>query len=281
MRTSRSLLMLFVAIISALLAVVMAVRWLNKQAGDVEAVVVASSNISMGQKLTENDLSVINWPAGKVPEGAFHDAKLLVGRTLKSSLVASEPVLNAKLAPEGVNGGLSAVIPEGKRAITVKVNEVIGVAGFALPGNFVDIIVNTKQGAYGDMRDAKSISKTVLEHIMVLAVGEEIDRDATKPKNVNVVTLEVNPEQAEKIDLARSVGELSLVLRNQSDSASGATQGVTLDQLLNVPTAQSFPEPIVQRADALPPVKYLPKVKPKAKSCTRVIVGTKDTQECF
>ena len=133
------------------------------------------------------------------------------------ALQRGEPLIESRLAPIGTKGGLSAVVPEGKRAITVRVNDVIGVAGFALPGNFVDVMVNTQEdgGRRGD-RD-RSISKIVLERILVLAVAQEADRDSTKPKVVNAVTLEVSPTQAEMLDLARSVGTLSLVLRNQTD----------------------------------------------------------------
>lgn len=284
MGNSRSFLMLVVAAIAAMFAVVVAVKWLNKQAGQVEQVVVAARNISFGQKISEGDLTLIKWPAGKVPNDTFHDLKPLIGRTIKSALVINEPVLGSKLAPEGVNGGLSAVIPEGKRAITVKVNEVIGVAGFALPGNFVDIIVNTKkEDGSGDLRNAKSISKTMLEHIMVLAVGEEVDRDDTKPKKVNVVTLEVSPEQAEMIDLARSVGELSLVLRNQADGAASATSGVTLTQLLQLPEEAPVIEHVVVTSLPAPksPAVTVAPVPAKKQFCTKVLNGLNEAQECF
>jgi pilus assembly protein CpaB len=136
------------------------------------------------------------------------------------------------LAPLGTKGGLSAVIKEGKRAITVRVNDVVGVAGFALPGNYVDIVVNTQDDASKVAGKEKTISKIVLEHILVLAIAQEVGRDETKPKVVNAVTLEVTPAEAEKIDLARSVGTLSLVLRNQIDDESVETEGITKSDLL-------------------------------------------------
>ena len=120
------------------------------------------------------------------------------------------------------------MIAEGKRAITVRVNDVVGVAGFALPGNKVDILVNTK-----DESD-KPISKIVLEQILVLAVDQGLGRDETKAKVVTAVTLEVTPEQAEKLDLARSIGTLSLVLRNQIDKSLGTTDGVRTRDLLKL-----------------------------------------------
>ena len=130
-------------------------------------------------------------------------------------------MLESRLAPEGAKAGLSAIVAKGKRAITVKVNEVVGVAGFALPGNYVDVMVNTQEeGAKATDKDT-SLSKIVLERILVLAVAQETTTDPNKPKVVSAVTLEVTPEQAEKLDLARSVGTLSLVLRNQVDPESG------------------------------------------------------------
>jgi pilus assembly protein CpaB len=158
-------------------------------------------------------------------------------------VLRGEPILESKLAPLGATGGLSAVIAKGNRAMTVRVNDVVGVAGFALPGNYVDIVVNTEDESVKADNVNKSISKIVLEHMLVLAVAQEQGRDDTKPKVVNAVTLEVTPEQAEKLDLARSVGSLSLVLRNQIDTSLVVTNGSTKKNLLNrveavvVPTA--------------------------------------------
>jgi pilus assembly protein CpaB len=181
-------------------------------------------------------LTEVEWPSGSTPVGAFRDAAGLQDRVVKTNILRGEPVLEAKLAPVGTKGGLSAVIAEGKRAITVKVNEVIGVAGFALPGNYVDVLVNTQEDGQGS--DAKQVSKIVLEHMLVLAVAQEASRDDTKPKVVNAVTLEVTPEEAEKLDLARSVGTLSLVLRNQVDKDPVETAGTRKADLLQLAIAQ-------------------------------------------
>jgi len=166
---------------------------------------------------------------------------------VKTSLLRGEPVLESKLAPLGATGGLSAVIKEGNRAMTVRVNDVVGVAGFALPGNYVDIVVNTEDESVKADNVNKSISKIVLERILVLAVAQEQNRDDTKPRVVNAVTLEVTPEQAEKLDLARSVGSLSLVLRNQVDASVVTTTGSTKKNLLNrveQPVAVAAPQPV-------------------------------------
>jgi pilus assembly protein CpaB len=191
----------------------------------------------------------VEWPSGSLPTGAINDPAELGDRVVKTTLMRGEPVLESKLAPKGTKGGLSAVIAEGKRAITVKVNEVVGVAGFALPGNHVDIMVNTE-----DERK-RQISKIVLEKILVLAVAQEASRDDTKPKVVNAVTLEVTPEEAEKIDLARSVGNLSLVLRNQVDAENAQTSGIRKYELL---LGSSDAEPVV----AAHPVRTVVKRRP-------------------
>ncbi|MDP3776810.1 Flp pilus assembly protein CpaB [Methylotenera sp.] len=235
MKNPRAFLMIVVSVGIGLGAVVLASRWISQQAANVASskVVVAAIDIDLGTPLTPQMLKLADWPKGSVPAGATEDIKTLDTRVVKTSLLRGEPVLESKLAPVGATGGLSAVIGQGNRAMTVRVNDVVGVAGFALPGNYVDIVVNTEDETVKAENVNKSISKIVLEHIMVLAVAQEQNRDETKPKVVNAVTLEVTPDQAEKLDLARSVGTLSLVLRNQIDTSVVTTEGSTKKDLLN------------------------------------------------
>jgi pilus assembly protein CpaB len=226
--------MMSVALIAGLMAVFLASQWLDAKSGSgMTKVAVASTDISLGQRLTPELMEMVDWPSRSVPPGAFQQLNGLDGRVLKTNMLRGEPVLQAKLAPVGTQGGLSAVIGDGKRAITVRVNDVIGVAGFALPGNYVDIIVNTQKDGERVNHD-QNISKIVLEKILVLAVAQEVSLDETKPRVVNAVTLEVTPEEAEKIDLARSVGSLSLVLRNQVDPHPIHTAGITKNDLLSI-----------------------------------------------
>jgi pilus assembly protein CpaB len=233
MKNPRAVLMIVVSIAVAIAAVLLASQWVkDKTKVATNQVVVARSDINLGTRLTPQMLKVADWPSGSVPEGSASDPEKLKDRVVKTSLLSGEPVLESKLAPVGTTGGLSAVIGDGKRAMTVRVNDVVGVAGFALPGNYVDIVVNTEDESTKTDRN-KSISKIVLEHILVLAVAQESSRDETKPKVVNAVTLEVTPEQAEKLDLARSVGQLSLVLRNQMDTSAVTTTGTTKKDMLN------------------------------------------------
>ncbi len=233
MRNSKALIMIVVSVVMGLAAVIVAAQWLGQQAAlATKKVVVASRDIQLGSPLNEEMLKTVDWPSGSLPEGAVGDPKGLDERVVKTTLMRGEPILESKLAPVGTKGGLSSVITSGKRAITVRVNEVIGVAGFALPGNTVDVMVNTKDAAQ------KPISKIVLERILVLAVAQEANRDETKPKVVSAVTLELSPEQAEKLDLARSVGTLSLVLRNQMDKNEAMTEGARPYDLLKVSTQE-------------------------------------------
>lgn len=282
MKNKRALAVMAVAILFGLAAVVLASRWLLQQpGGGAGRIVVAATDINLGQRLAPEMLKLIDWPAESRPKGAYFDVEKLSGRVLKSSVLAGEPVSEAKLAPSGTLGGLSALIAEGRRAITVRVNDVVGVAGFALPGNYVDIIVSMqKDAAPGTVvQREQNISKIVLERILVLAVAQEVGRDETKPKVVNAVTLEVTPEQAEKLDLARSVGTLSLVLRNQVDPDPVRTNGATKLTLLpeEAPKPPPKPAPVAPKpAPALQKVAVQPK-----RDCVGVINGLQPAQECF
>ena len=282
MKNRRALLMMGLAVVLGLLAVLLASHWLLRQtpAGKGK-IVVAASDVNLGQRLTPEMLRLAEWPAESLPQGALQDPLKLSGRVLKTSVLRGEPLSEAKLAPAGTLGGLSALITEGRRAITVRVNDVIGVAGFALPGNYVDIIVSTHQD--GERGQGRSISKIVLERILVLAVAQEVGRDETKPRVVNAVTLEVTPEQAENLDLARSVGTLSLVLRNQVDPQPGVTAGATKLTLLGgAPDAEP---PAASATPTAPVAAVAPRparvAQAAQRQCSGVIDGTRQSRECF
>lgn len=278
MKNSRALVMLAVAMLAGLAAVVFASRWLIQTSSNaVTPIAVAAGDVSLGEPLNASLIRTVNWPTGSVPPGAFTDPKALEGRVVRTSLGRGEPVIEAKLAPIGTKGGLSAVIGEGNRAITVRVNDVVGVAGFALPGNYVDVIVNTQEPGKNDAQ--QSISKIVLEKILVLAVAQQVNRDDTAPKVVNAVTLEVTPDQAEKLDLARSVGTLSLVLRNQVDKATLPTGGATKFTLLGTPVAAPASAPAALPAH---PARVHYAARPAARrDCVGVLSGVLGSVECF
>jgi pilus assembly protein CpaB len=291
--------MVGIALILGLTAAFMAARLMMQQSNVSTAkLAVAIVDINVGQRISKDQVRLIEWPTGNLPAGAFPTIEELDGRVTKIAIQRDEPMLEARLAPVGSKGGLSAVISEGQRAITVRVNDVVGVAGYALPGNFVDVIVNTKEEANPRTgQEERVVSKIVLEKILVLAVGQEAGRDDTKPKVVNAVTLEVSPMDAEKIDLARSVGTLSLVLRNQIDAKGSQGAGATKDSLLGLtpfkrpeppkveppkvaavmPKAPARPAPVVIQAAAPPPP--LP-VRSKS-ICVDALVGGQRLTECF
>lgn len=283
MKNRRALWMMAAAVLMGLGAVLLASSWLlNQPNRKTTQIALAAADVSLGQRLAPDMVRMADWPAASAPQGAFTEPGKLIGRVLKSSVVRGEPLVEAKLAPVGTLGGLSALITEGRRAITVRVNDVVGVAGFALPGNYVDIIVHTERDhPAADGRQPhrnQNISKIVLERILVLAVAQEVERDETKPKVVNAVTLEVTPQQAEALDLARSVGTLSLVLRNQVDPGPAGTGGATKRTLL----AEAEP-PASAPAPARPVVvvRRAPAAASPPRDCVSVISGTRTTKECF
>lgn len=273
MRSTRAYLMIGISIFAGIVAVIGGARWLAMQASmATQQVVVAARDLDLGSALDASMLESVRWPASSVPPGSINDIKSLDSRVLRVSLQRGEPVLEGKLTPVGTTAGLSAVIGDGKRAITVKVNEVVGVAGFALPGNYVDVLVNIR-----DERDS-AISKIILEHILVLAVAQEKNRDETKPKVVNAVTLEATPEQAEKLDLARNIGTLSLVLRNQIDQAQVQTDGVRRNDLMQLPTVSPAKPAVVAVAQ---PVRRTGPASARSSEQVEVIRGLQKSNVGF
>ena len=254
MRNSRAILIIGVALLLALGAVVLAAKWMGEQGPAGARVVVAAADIGQGARILPASLQLADWPAGSMPPGAITDIKLLEGRIARGDIARGEPVLESKLAPAGTLGGLSAVVASGKRAMTVRVNDVVGVAGFALPGNYVDILVNLAPTNSDLAQNAGSISKIVLERILVLAVAQESAVDDSKPRVVNAVTLELTPNEVEKLDLARSIGSLSLVLRNQIEAQPANTTGATRESVLGLPALSAkAPVPVRDPAPHIAP----------------------------
>ena len=189
-------------------------------------IVIVEQPIEAGKAVTADQIKTIDWPGSAVPHEAFTLTTNVVGRIARVSMIPGEPVLPGKLAEKTATGGLSSIIPKGKRAITVHVNEVIAVAGFALPGSYVDVLVSGKDA------NNEQFSRTVLSRIKVLAVAQETTADPDKPKVVNAVTIELTPLESEKLDLARNIGVLSLVLRNDLDTVEVNSAGVRLPDIV-------------------------------------------------
>jgi pilus assembly protein CpaB len=280
MKNIKALGLLLLALLTGLAAAVYAAGWVSRQGGIASnKVVVAAVDIELGSRVNPQMLSLVDWPSGSLPPGSFTDPKSLEDRVVKVGVLRGEAILEGKLAPVGTQGGLSAVIASGKRAMTVRVNDVVGVAGFALPGNYVDVMVNAQQDKNRG-EEGRQISKTVLEKVLVLAVAQEANRDDTKPKVVSAVTLELSLEDSEKLDLARSVGTLSLVLRNQMDKTTVATAGITKGQLFG----EKEILPIATAVAARPAPARVPRTAPVAlrqSECVEVIQHAARSLTCF
>lgn len=206
-----------------------------------QPVVIAAADLQLGAELRAEDLKVINFPQGQAPEGAFGAPADLVGLGIISPIVKGEPILPAKLASREAGSGLPTVIPEGMRALSVRVNEVIGVAGYVLPGTRVDVVAT----ASPTNRQGDVTSKVVLSNVQVLTAGTRMEQDQEKgkPVAVTVVTLLVKPEQAEHVALASTEGKIQLALRNPLDQGAPETPGIKTAALLGVNTRPARPAP--------------------------------------
>ena len=275
MRNKRLIIALLAAITFGLIAAVSVKQYLlsAQTFSRVNEVVIAKVSIPVGSRIIAEQLTVAQFPADVTPEGAF--AKIdenLIDRVVVTSISPREPITEPKLAPVGSLGGLASVIPEGYRAMTVKVDDVVGVSGFIMPGTLVDIVV-VIQPPKGSSTE-EMISKIVLQNIKVLASGQNID----KPKNdrdveraIKAVTLQVTPEQAEKLALASSEGKLQLVMRNSVDQADEQTSGANKKSLLLGERATLVPEPglgsnAAPKAAPTSPRRYAP--RPAVKEAT-------------
>jgi pilus assembly protein CpaB len=212
-------------------------------------VVVANGELSLGRELQRDDLKTIDWPASAVPAEAFEDPAALTGRGLIASVVNNEPILPGKLASKEAGSGLPPIIPAGKRALSVRVNEVIGVAGYVLPGTRVDVVATQSPTA----RAEDMTSKVVLSNVEVLTAGTRLEQDTKdgKPMQVTVVTLVVTPDEAERLTLASSEGKIQLALRNPLDLETPQTAGVKPGALMGL-AQRSAPAPGPRRASSAP-----------------------------
>ena len=242
LRTS-TLVMIGFAVLFGLLAVFIAQSWLNSQAElrmksleaqkkpiETQTLVVASKPLRFGNEVTSTSLKEIPWPEGAVPAGAFAKISDVIGagrRVVLTAIDANETILSSKITGAGQRATLSATLQDGMRAVTIRVNDVEGVAGFVLPGDRVDVAL-TRQ-----VDKAAATTDVVLQNTRVLAIDQTADERNDKPSVVKAVTLEVDTAAAQKLALAASVGSLSLMLRKAGEVASETTKRVTLSDLIN------------------------------------------------
>jgi len=207
-------------------------------------VVVAATDLQIGEEINRDATRVVEWPANALPANAFSDPNEVVGRGLLAPMIQNEPFLPMKLASKEEGAGLPPVIPAGLRAVSVKVNEVIGVAGYVLPGTRVDVVATVSP----NQTSTDMTSKVILTNVPVLAAGTKVDRetDKNKPVAVSVVTLLVDPVQAERLTLAATEGKIQLALRNPLDRETPSTPGIKPAALLGAPA--TTPKPIARVA---------------------------------
>jgi pilus assembly protein CpaB len=253
MRKTRPWVMLGLALVSGTLAALLALRYLRQQTTPLMAaepakasIVVAARGMPVGAMLTEQDVKVVPYPGEALPAGFASNPADVVGRGLTVAVAENEPLLSGKLSTKEAGGGLPIIIKDGMRAMSVRVDEVIGVAGFVLPGTRSDVML-TLQKNPSDNRP-ETTTKTFLQNIPTLAAGQQVQRDKEgKPLIVTVVTLLVTPEQAELLALASREGQIQLALRNPLDTLPVETRGARAKQLALVAPPQGAAPPAAPR----------------------------------
>jgi pilus assembly protein CpaB len=266
-RNTRTLLVLAVAVLMAAIAsygVYLAVS--SMPVREVEVVraqaVVAAKPLTLGAMLTKDDVKLVPWPAANQIPGGFTEIERVVNRGLIVAVSENEPLTESKLAAIGAGAGLPPTITEGMRAVSIKVNEIIGVAGFVVPGTRVDVLVSI------EMKDGEPITKSVLSNVQVLTAGTRYDQDRAtaegKPIPTGVVTLLLTPDDAEKLVLASGQGRIMLTLRNPLDTLPTKTAGARRSELLGEvsppPVKQTVGGRTVARAAPKPPPPPPPKI---------------------
>ncbi len=270
MKKNRTLIVMSIALLTAGIAaygVYRAIQQLPVREVEVASVevVVASQTLPVGTRLTTDHLRVVPWPERNPVAGAVSDPSEIVDRGVIVTILENEPVTSTKIAGPESGAGLPPIIPEGLRAMSVRVNEVIGVAGFVLPGTRVDVVATVNAPAQGN-RPQEPMSRTVVSNVEVLTAGTRYDQEEAlegEPRQSSVVTLAVLPEDGERIALAATNGSISLVLRNPLDVEPTETEGIRLAALMGDPAPVPVVDPVRRRVVAVrsatppPPPVYM------------------------
>lgn len=281
-RNTRTMIVLAVAVLMAGIAsfgVYMAVRSMPVREVEIARTqaVVAARPLQVGMMVTKDDVKVVPWPAANPVPGSFTEIERVVNRGVIGSLSENEPLTETKLAAVGSGAGLPPTITEGMRAVSIKVNEVIGVAGFVIPGTRVDVLVTVR-----GTEDRESQSRVVLSNVQVLTAGTRYDQERAtaegKPIPTSVVTLLLTPEDAEKLTLASEEGRIMLTLRNPLDTAATETEGAKFSVLLGKPSAPPVKQQVAGRTVARPAPKPVPPPPPKIYT-VETIRAAKRTEE--
>lgn len=240
-------------------------------------VIVAASDIKLGSVLKDADLGTMEI-AGPIPKGAIVQRQDAIGRGVISNIYQGEPILESRLAAAGSGGGLASTIPQGMRACAVKVDEVVGVAGFVTPGMHVDVLISGNPPGAANPEEGPKV-KTLLQNIAVLSAGTDIQKDGEgKPQQVQVVNLLVTPEQAEELSLASSQTHIQLVLRNPLDTQISEPPGTAVGNLFaDKNAAPPKPKPVAaavhSAAKPAPPVYSIQVFNGSKQSETKFAAG--------
>lgn len=280
MERYRPFLFLGLAVVIGLITSVLIYKWLHNKTTvktiqvETEAVAVAATDIMGGTVLQKEMVKMAPFLKGSLQQGNYYsDPAGLQGKVVMFPIKANEPVLKSRLTPEDVSsGGVAAIISNDKRAMAIKVDKVIGVSGFIHAGNHVDVLVTVSKTD----KESMPISKIVLQDILVLAAGPEMNQGGKneKPVSTDVITLELSPEQAEKLAHASTQGKIQLALRNYKNTDEVATRGVTSASLLSGAVLSATPHAVRQsKAPAAD--------KPKAVINVEVIIGSKKEMKNF
>jgi pilus assembly protein CpaB len=243
------------------------------------ALVVAAHDLQVGALIHDSDVRQVSW-AGPIPAQALAKAQDVVGRGVIATIYDNEPILSTRLAPKGAGAGLAATIPMGKRAVALRVDEVVGLAGFVLPGMRVDVLVAGNPPG-GDQNHLGTLSRTVLQNIEVLSAGQKLEKTADgKPETVQVVNLLVTPDQAEVLNLASIETKVQLVLRNPLDTQEEITKGASIAKLFGTELTQ---RPVGLGAPVRVPLRTTSAPIHRDLDITTVEVfnGTKKTEQKF
>jgi pilus assembly protein CpaB len=238
-------------------------------------VVVAANDISVGSKVTESDVKVVRYPAADLPANAFHLKTSVIGRGAILPVARGEFFVPNKLAGENAGSGMQSLIPPGMRAVSVRVNEVIGVAGFVVPGTRVDVLLTGNPSGANEQQ-----TTTVLENVAVIATGQKLERNtAGEPQVTPVITLLVSPDDAQKLTLATTQGKIQLALRNPLDTKQQELASVSTGKLYKgVPT----PAPVAARPKSTKRAVVTPAAAPTPPTYSvQVIKGTKTQEQKF
>jgi pilus assembly protein CpaB len=243
-------------------------------------VVVAKDRMTFGNTVRKEQLRLVKWPGDAVPEGAFSSIEAVVGteeeRVVLRAIEVNEPVLQNKLSGFGGKASLAAILSPEMRAVTIRVNDVAGVAGFVLPGDRVDILLTRDPtgGAGGNVAN-NLITDVLLQNVKVLGIDQDANEDKEKPSVAKAVTLEVSPQQAQKLALASQIGSLSLMLRNLADADAEQVKTVSTRDL-SVGEAND-PPAVAEVPKKKTPVKVVAKAKEDPLSAVRIVRGTDAT----